>query len=175
MFAIVCEAVPPPGSFQTATASARTIAMLRRCLLRSGPIPTSTLARGDVIRGGRGVELGQRGGLGDRQRRAHRLLERLRREAGPDPEVSVDVAPARRGALELGPQLAHEDVDAPIAVNHGVAPHALVDLLALHDLALGLREELDQLVLAARELHRDPGDEGLELIRADLYLADHDG
>ena len=54
MFAIVADAVPPPGSFQTATASARMIAMLRRCLLRSGPIRTSTLVRGDVLRLGRG-------------------------------------------------------------------------------------------------------------------------
>src|SRR4051794_27250161 len=34
---MTAAAVPPPGSFQTATASRTTIAALRRCLLRSGP------------------------------------------------------------------------------------------------------------------------------------------
>jgi hypothetical protein len=31
--------VPPPGSFQTATAITMMIAMLRKCLFRSGPTP----------------------------------------------------------------------------------------------------------------------------------------
>ena len=79
-------------------------------------------------------------------------LDRLGREAVADPEVRVDVAPARRGALELLAQLAHEDVDRAVAVDHRVAPHALVDLLALQHLALGLGEQLDELELAAGEL-----------------------
>jgi hypothetical protein len=60
-------------------------------------------------------------------------------------------------------------------VDHGVAPDALVDLLALEDLALGLGQQLDELVLAPGQLDRGAGDEGLELVAADLDLADHDG
>src|SRR4051794_5524718 len=97
MFAIVCDAVPPPGIFQTATASARMIATLRRCLLRSGPIRTSTLVRPDVLRLGRGLEGGrrrrQRLGFRHGRARADRVLGRLGGEAVADPEVGVDVAP----------------------------------------------------------------------------------
>ena len=86
--------------------------------------------------------------------------------------MRVDVAPAGRGPLELLPQLAHEDVDRPVAVDHRVAPHALVDLLALHDLAARLGEQLDELELAPGEVHAGPADEGLELVGPDLDLAD---
>jgi hypothetical protein len=41
MLLIVDAAVPPPGSCQTMTASRMTIAMLRRCVLRSGPTGTN--------------------------------------------------------------------------------------------------------------------------------------
>ena len=58
-------------------------------------------------------------------------VERLGREAVADAEVRVDVPPLRRGALELLAQLADEHVDRAVAVRHRVAPHALVDLLAL--------------------------------------------
>src|SRR5215213_1253702 len=100
MFEIVAAAVPPPGSFQTAIASTRMIAMLRRCLLRSGPTPDSRLVGADEL-GGRDVLEGRA--------RADRLRDELGREAVADPEVRVDVPPIRRGALELGAQLAHED------------------------------------------------------------------
>ena len=106
-----------------------------------------------MIRDGHGDRVGL--GLGHRDRLAHRHLDRLRREAVADPEVGVDVAPGRRDPLELGAQLAHEDVDRAIAVDHGVAPDALVDLLALQDLALGLGQQLDELELAPRQLDRD--------------------
>src|SRR3954470_20251590 len=129
MFEIVAAAVPPPGSFQTATASSRMIAMLRMCLLRSGPTPDSRLVRRDEIGGERRL-------LGHGSARPDRRLDRLGREAVPDPEVRVDVAPVRRRALELGAQLAHEDVHRAVAVDHRVAPHPLVDLLALQNLAL---------------------------------------
>ena len=57
-------------------------------------------------------------------------------------------------------------------MDHGVAPDALVDLLALQDLALGLGEQLDQLELAPGELDGDPAHERLELVGTDLDLAD---
>src|SRR3954470_7833329 len=135
--------------------------MLRMCLARSGPTPDS---------------LGQRLGLDALSRRRGRSrgrrVEGFGGEAVADAEVRVDVAPARRRALELLAQLAHEDVDRAVAVDHRVATDALVDLLALEHLALGVGEELDQLELAAREVDRRAGDERLELVRADLQLAD---
>src|SRR4051794_20856401 len=100
MLAIVCEAVPPPGTFQTTTVSARMIAMLRRCLLRSGPIRTSTLVRRDVLRLGRGLEghggSRQRFGLGHGDALTDRGLDGFGGEAVADAEVGVDVAPGRR-------------------------------------------------------------------------------
>ena len=95
-------------------------------------------------------------------------------EAVADAEVRVDVAPARRHALELLAQLADEDVDRAVAVDHRVAPHALVDLLALQHLPLRVGEQLDELELAPREVGADAADEGLELVGADLDLADRD-
>src|SRR5207302_7671453 len=90
-----------------------------------------------------------------------------------DPEVRVDVAPTRRGRLELLPKLPDEDVDRAIAVRHRVAPHALIDLLALEHLPVRLGEQLDQLELAPGQVEVLPADEGLELIGADLQLAGH--
>ena len=81
---------------------------------------------------------------------------RPRARSVPHAEVRVDVAPPGRGPLELLAQLAHEHVDRPVAAGHRVAPHALVDLLALHDPALRLGEQLDELELAAREIHAAP-------------------
>src|SRR3954454_19403488 len=108
--------------------------MLRMCLARSGPTPDS---------------LGQRLGLDGLSRRRGRRVEGFGGEAVADPEVGVDVAPAGRGALELLAQLAHEDVDRAVAVDHRVAPHALVNLLAREHLAGGVGEQLDELELAA--------------------------
>src|SRR4051794_41805543 len=137
--------------------------MLRMCLARSGPTPDS---------------LGQRLGLDGLSRRRGRSrgrrVEGFGGEAVADAEVGVDVAPAGRGALELLAQLAHEDVDRAVAVDHRIAPHALVDLLARELLAGGLGEQLDELELTAREVHGGGAHEGLELIRADLELAGHD-
>ena len=59
-------------------------------------------------------------------------------------------------------------------MDHRVAPHALVDLLALQDLTLGLGQQLDELVLASGQLDRDAGHERLELVGADFDLTDHD-
>src|SRR3954452_9497632 len=164
MFEIVAEPVSPPGSSHTASASATMMRMLRMCLARSGPTPDS---------------LGQRLGLDALSRRRGRSrgrrVEGFGGEAVADPEVGVDVAPARRGALELLAQLAHEDVDRAVAVDHRIAPHALVDLLAREHLAGGVGQQLDELELAAREIDAGGADEGLELIRADLELARHDG
>src|SRR3954469_15629264 len=164
-------AVPPPGSAQTPSASSRTIATLR-AVFTARKTPATAGAR----RRRRGADRARRPPA-SRPRPPPRLPARapprrgLRREAVADPEVRVDVAPLRRGALELLAQLAHEDVDAAVAAGHGVAPDALVDLLALEHPALGRGEQLDQLELAAREVDRAIADEGLELIGADLHLA----
>src|SRR5215218_7276053 len=96
-------------------------------------------------------------------------------ESVADPEVRVDVAPVRRDLLELLAQLAHEDVHRPVAVDHRVAPDALVDLLAGDDLTAEVAEERDQLELAAGEVHAAAGREGLELVPPDLELAGHHG
>src|SRR4051794_29261923 len=132
-------AVPPPGSFQTTTASARTIAMLRRFVPRLGPTAKTIPGRRDQAgarpSGHDDVGLaGRGGGLLDRGRRDARRFgpfdhDRLRREPVADPEVRVDVPPARRGALELLAELADEDVDRAVTVDHRVAPDPLVDLL----------------------------------------------
>src|SRR3954469_25692976 len=134
--------------------------MLRMCLARSGPTPDS---------------LGQRLGLDGLSRRRGRSrgrrVEGFGGEAVADPEVGVDVAPAGRGALELLAQLAYEDVDRAVAVDHRIAPHALVDLLAREHLAGGLGEQLEQLELAPREVEALTADERLELVGPDLELA----
>ena len=85
--------------------------------------------------------------------------------------MGVDVAPARRGLLQLLAQLAHEHIDRAVAAHHRVAPQARVDLLALEHPALGGGEQLDQLELAARQVEALAGDEGLEAVAADLDLA----
>src|SRR3954464_11384602 len=223
---IVRLAVPPPGSFQTTTASARTIAMLRRFVPRLGPTAKTIPGRRDHAGAGRrdhaGGEItraarsrgrrdhpgaggettraarsrgrgdhakpsghddvglaGRRGVVFDRVRRDARRFgpfghDRLSREPVADPEVRVDVPPARRGALELLAELADEDVDRAVTVDHRVAPDPLVDLLALQHLALGVREQLDELELAAREIDRPAAGERLELVGPDLELADQD-
>src|SRR4051794_2128584 len=120
----VTLAVSPPGTRQTMTARSRTIAMLRRCLLRSGPTARKRYLRRDCL------GLGRCGrGHGPPCRGRHGAIGRLGREAVADAEVRVDVAPARRRLLELLAQLADEDVDRAVAVDHRVAPDPLVDLL----------------------------------------------
>ena len=150
--------------------------MLRTCVPRSGPTAVNdSRSRAAWRRGSR--RRGDRRrlrGVGSGTAVADRSVDRLGREPVADPEVRVDVAPARRRALELLAQLADEDVDRAVAVDHRVAPDPLVDLLALEHLALGLGEQLDQLELAAREVDRPAADEGLELVGADLDLADDD-
>src|SRR4051812_49887061 len=116
MFEMVALAVPPAGSFQTATASTMMIATLRRCFMPSGP----TAPEGTSDRCGERLDRG----LGDV---AGGRVQRRGGQPVADPEVGVDVAPARRHPLELLAQLAHEDVDRAVAVHHRVAPHALVD------------------------------------------------
>ena len=84
MFAIVFAAVPPPGSFQTATAIARMIATLRRCLLRSGPHDGSSLARGDRLAASGARTAGRTGGAGrDAARRRQLATTPRRRRARP--------------------------------------------------------------------------------------------
>jgi hypothetical protein len=58
-------------------------------------------------------------------------------------------------------------------MGHGVSPDRLVDLLALEHLALGLGEKLEHLELPARQVHAAAGHEGLELVRPDLELPEH--
>src|SRR3954453_20647368 len=164
---IVIPARSPPGNCHTATASTRTIAMLRRCLPRSGPT-TPRIALGPTRRPAR-----RRWAPPPPRGRAPRLgggapVDVLGGEPVADAEVRVDVAPVRRDALELLAQLAHEHVHRAVAVRHRVAPHALVDLLALEHLAGGLGQQLQELELAAREVEALPADERLELVAPDL-------
>src|SRR5437588_2744329 len=85
--------------------------------------------------------------------------------------MRMDVAPARRGLLELLAELAHEHVDRPVAAHHRVAPQARVDLLALEHPSLGHRQQLDQLELATREVEARAADERLEAVSSYLDLA----
>src|SRR5690242_7568978 len=129
-------AVWPPWTKATTAAIARTIRTLRTVVFIGS---TS---------GYRGVRVARRQwptiGLRD-------LHHRLRGEPVADTEVGVDVAPPRRDELELGPQLAHEHVDRAVAAGHGVAPHALVDVLALEHAPVGGGQLTEQLELLARE------------------------
>ena len=149
--------------------------MLRRCLPRSGPTTAEDSPRSARPR--RARRRRQR----PRRRRppATGAATRPRRRRAPrvepvaDAEVRVDVAPVRRDLLELLAQLAHEHVHRAVPVDHRVAPHALVDLLARDDLAAEVAQQRDQLELAAREVHAAAGGEGLELVAPDLELAGH--
>src|SRR4051794_2514189 len=78
-----------------------------------------------------------------RQRRD--VVARLGREAIPDAEVRVDVAPPRRRLLELLAQLADEHVDRPVAARHRIAPRTLVDLLAREHPALCSGQQLEEI------------------------------
>ena len=129
---------------------------------------------GVLVGAGDPLGTGRRGGSTTGTGTSTRRRRALRREAVADAEVRVDVAPVRRHPLELLAQLAHEHVDRAVAVDHRVAPHALVDLLARQDLPLVVGEQLDQLELAAREVGAAAGREGLELVEPDLELAGHD-
>src|SRR3954471_21524189 len=106
------------------------------------------------------------------------LLDDPRRfglEAVADPEVGVDVGPARRALLQLVAQLADEDVNRAVAVGHRVAPDLLVDLLPLEHLAAFLGEQVEQLELAAGEVEWLLAGEGLETVGANPQLAGVEG
>src|SRR5438105_1208812 len=164
------NAAPTPAAGRKATAAARASTMTTLRTLRT----SVSLRLGDQL-GVAGAGLGARRGHGRSGDSVRRVapVGRLGREPVANPEVRVDVAPARRGPLELLAELAHEDVDRAVAVSHRVAPDALVDLLALEHLPGGLREQPDQLELAAGEVEGRAPDEGLVLVRPDLHLA-HD-
>src|SRR5882762_10901925 len=142
---------PPPGTKATIAATARISTTLRRVSMRitrrvrqptachqarragpSGDAQLAGVARcGDprlrlVDQSSDGGQLGGHLGLGH--------------EAVPHPEMGVDVRPARRRLLELLAELADEDVDRAVATSHRVAPHPLVDLLALEHTAFGGRQ-----------------------------------
>src|SRR5215204_420561 len=114
--------------------------------------------------------LRRRGGHANRRLGGVRL-ERLGVEAVADPEVGVDVVPARRAMLKLGTQLSHEHVHGAVAVDHGVAPDAAIDLVALEHLAGVIGEHLEELELAAREVEALPRHVDLESIGPDLEVA----
>src|SRR5215204_6780332 len=105
MLLTVPAAVPPPGSCHTATAIRMRIAKLRRWVLRSGPTTRNdTRPDSGADRRRRGLDRRRGHALGagrdlDRGCRLADRVERLGREAVPDPEVRVDVAPARRHLL----------------------------------------------------------------------------
>src|SRR4051812_50018926 len=84
MFEMVALAVPPAGSFQTATASTMMIATLRRCFMPSGPTaPEGTSDRcGDRLDRGLGDVAGGR-------------VQRLRGPPGAPPPGGVGGGPAR--------------------------------------------------------------------------------
>jgi hypothetical protein len=69
----------------------------------------------------------------------------------------------------------HEHVHRAVIADHLAAPQAFVDVLAGEHLAVGAREQLDQLVLAPRQAQTAPADERLILVWPDLDLADRDG
>src|SRR3954462_5522741 len=169
-------ALPPPGTKYTTAASARTIAMLRSVAVDTAPRGRSGgLARGRRLGGGGFGRCDGPLGLGDDRLGQRRdVVARLGREPVADAEVRVDVPPPRRRLLELLAQLADEHVDRPVAARHRVAPHALVDLLALEHATLGRGEQLDQLELAPREIDGHLADVRLEAIGADLDLAGAD-
>src|SRR5215216_4484494 len=111
--------------------------------------------------------LRRRGGHANRRLGGVRL-ERLGVEAVADPEVGVDVVPARRAMLKLGAQLSHEHVHGAVAVDHGVDPDAALDLVALEHLARVVGKDLEELKLAARQVEALAGDVDLEPIGPDL-------
>src|SRR5215207_11288972 len=110
MLLIVTVAVPPPGSRQTATASRIRMPKLRSSLLRSGPMSTTIACpRGRRPRSGADRRGHVEGGKlldCDGRRSGRDGVRGLGREPVADPEVGVDVAPARRRPLQLLPQLA---------------------------------------------------------------------
>src|SRR5215213_11798091 len=131
-------ALPPPGTSMTTAASARMMTTLRS--VSGTPLLLHML----------GGQLAGRELAG--HRRGFARVHALGREAIADAEVRVDVAPLRRGALELLAQLAHEHVDRAIAVRHRVAPHALIDHLALEHVPRLAGEQRDELELAPRQI-----------------------
>ena len=105
---IVRAAVPPPGSFQTATREREDDRDVAEVLAAVGPTDHNASARGRAPATRRGARSAVDGGLAARgvaaaaaARRRPARLDRLGREAVADPEVGVDVAPVRRGPLEL--------------------------------------------------------------------------
>ena len=85
--------------------------------------------------------------------------------------MGVDVAPPGRDLLELLAQLAHEHVHRPVAADHRVAPHALVDVLALEHAAVGGRELAQQLELLARQRRALLAGVGVVAVGTDRELA----
>src|SRR5436305_1044367 len=126
-------AVAPPWTNATSAAIASTIRTLRTVVFTASGYRGVRVARG----GSRTI------GLRD-------LDHRLGREPVADPEMGVDVAPPGRDGLELGPQLAHEHVDGASAAGHRVAPHPLVDVLALEHASVRRGQLLQELELLAR-------------------------
>src|SRR4051794_9756581 len=173
-------ASPPPGMKYTPAARTRMIAMFRIAVVLTptayGSRRTAAEHTAAARRRRRRRRTSAQHVLGRRRKRRGRLggrdgrrpVRALGREAIPHTEVRVDVAPGRRRGLELVAHLAHEHVHRAVAARHGVAPHALVDLLALEDASLGAREQLDQLELAPREVDRAVAHVGLEAVGADL-------
>src|SRR5215213_4315677 len=154
-------ALPPPGTSMTTAASARMMTTLRSV---SGTPLLQQMLGGQLA----GRELAG-------HRRGFARVHALGREAISDAEVRMDVAPLRRGALELLAQLAHEHVDGAVAVRHRIPPHALVDRLALQHVASVARQQTDQLELAARQVEAAGAHEGLELVGANRQLARFQG
>ncbi len=72
-------------------------------------------------------------------------------------------------------QLADEHVDRAVAADHRVAPHPLVDVLALEHPAVRRRQLAQQLVFLAREPCGLGADVRVEAVRADRQLAGDDG
>lgn len=88
--------------------------------------------------------------------------------------MGVDVAPVRGGLFELAAELVHEDIHGTVVAEHRPVPQRLVDELAVEDLVVRARKQLDQFVLASRQVKALVVDEYLVLVWADLDVADPD-
>src|SRR2546430_3526008 len=154
--------VPPPGTATTSAAITTMIRMLRAVV--------SDIVRLSVRRVASGLLRRLRWRLGMVHLLGGRAVDPLGCEPVAHPEVRVDVAPLGRQRLELLAELSHEHVDRAVAADHRVAPHPLIDVLALEHAAVGGGELTHELVLLARQGRAAIADVRVEHLGPDLEL-----